>query len=67
MEQAEAQVIARQQAIEETENQIGIPSSRSLGPIACGSSLIEPPQIANNPRRPISYPAASRHNATRCD
>jgi multidrug efflux system outer membrane protein len=49
MEQAEAQVIASQQAVEQTENQISILLGRNPGPIARGASLVEQPHIAEVP------------------
>jgi multidrug efflux system outer membrane protein len=49
MEQSEAQVIASNQAIAQTENQLSILLGRNPGPIARGIALVEQPHIAEVP------------------
>jgi len=49
MEQAEAQVIASQQAVEQTENQISILLGRNPGSVARGIQLVDQPHLAEIP------------------
>ena len=49
VQQSEAQVIASQQAVEQTENQISILLGRNPGPIARGTPLVEQPHLAAVP------------------
>jgi multidrug efflux system outer membrane protein len=49
MEQAQAGVIASQQAVEQTENQLSILLGRNPGPIARGLHLVDQPHLAEVP------------------
>jgi len=49
LEQSEAQIIASQQAVEQTENQISILLGRNPGPIARGLGLTAQPHLAEIP------------------
>lgn len=55
LQQAEAQVIAVQQLIEQTENQISILLGRNPGPVARGLSLTDQPHA---PEVPVGLPSA---------
>ena len=55
VQQAEAEVISLQQAIEQTENNISILLGRNPGPIARGRSLVEQPHL---PEVPAGLPSA---------
>ncbi len=49
LQQSQAQVIASQQAIEQTENQISILLGRNPGPVARGLALVNQPHLAEVP------------------
>lgn len=55
LQQAEMQVIAVQQLIEQTENQISILLGRNPGPVARGLSLTDQPHV---PEVPVGLPSA---------
>ncbi len=55
VQQAEAEVISLQQAVEQTENNISILLGRNPGPIARGRSLVEQPHL---PEVPAGLPSA---------
>jgi multidrug efflux system outer membrane protein len=54
VQEAEAQIISLQQAIEQTENAISILLGRDPGPIARGASLMEQPHL---PEVPVGLPS----------